>query len=76
MWLSNWGEGDEDDRLLKAFKKILLERITAPRSYMQPLIRLSKQQYLKALVTVSRLVTTSSSAPADKEPGADRANIR
>lgn len=47
MWLPNWGEGDEDDRLLKAFKKIPLEKIIAHLSYMQPLIRLSKQQYLK-----------------------------
>lgn len=77
MWLSNWEEGDEDDRLLKAFKKMLLERIIAHWSHIQPLIRLSKQQYLKALVIFFWLVTTPSWAPTDKEPGAaDRANIR
>lgn len=27
MWLSNWGEGDEDDRLLRAFKRYCLEEL-------------------------------------------------
>lgn len=66
MWLSNWEEGDEDDRLLKAFKKMLLERIIAHWSHIQPLIRPSKQQYLKALVIFSWLVTTSSWARLTK----------
>lgn len=77
MWLYNWGgEGGEDDRLLKAFKKILPERITAHRSYMKSLIRFPKQQYLKALVLFSWLAATSSFHPTDEQPVTGRANIR